>query len=851
MKINRILSLAVIALSLVISCTPEEDDSWEQFIKDKQEQTDPQNPGEDPEQPQDPDKPEEPEEPEEPEDPEDDPQDGLMAVSIEAVIECSSTLPAAFQPCWKEGDAISVIDGNGKFYKMTAQSDGTTTVFKGRIEPATTRLGAVYPWTEDGKVHMNNNEVAVGSIAPDLITDPNSTVLPLYSVFSTKDSSGKFRFVFKPCTAAIMFEIRAEDSGKYKTLRITGRNGENKIGGQVALNLSTGNVAPVENLSKNVIAIAPDSGSIGAGTYMVPVYTLSKQTQRPFALGIDFSFETPSGKVGVFSVSRACPADWGKIVDLGVLAPEYPDKSYSVSGCVSYTDGSAAAGVSVSDGFQVTTTDSQGKYKISGVTTDCRYIYISMPANAKIGRNSNGCPDFFKLFDPSVSVYDFKLEKQAVETEFALFAMADPQAHHELRGSGSVMQAKVNTNRFRDETVPVLNATISDMKGMPCYGITLGDIVFSSGSRDSNPSMPVMRSHFSKVNMPVFQTMGNHDYTFFTAGRPLTVDSRTSSVNLKVQRAFEDCFGPINYSFNRGDVHIVGMRNIFWDKAGDEGYSGGFTDEQYAWLQADLANVPTDKMVILCMHIPLVSCKDDLNASKVAALLAKYRNATVFSGHTHYKRGYASVKSTSMYEHIHSAVCGTGWWSSVESDGCPNGFTVYKFKGPQISGEWFNGVNGPAASPSYQMRVYRGNITCGGEFAKFKWPHGENTILINIFNGDSRWGKVEVWENGSPSGTASRMSESHVRYESGDISVGSLVTVPAKSSQDWWGSALDINVLGRADDASFMSNCYHMWKYELKDANAQVEIRATDPYGTVYTCNEIIEDGTIYPSYVY
>lgn len=846
MKIRRLLAVAITALAVVVSCNPAEDDMLDEFLreKEKQEQTDPDKPGDD--DPQNPDNPDNPDD-----EPEIDPEDGLMAVSIEAEMVFSSSLPANFKIGWEAGDTIAVIDGYGKLYKMTAQSKGTKTVFKGRIDPSTTRLGAVYPYTEDSKIHMNNSEVAVGSIAPSLITDPKSTVLPMYSVFSNKGSNGQFHFSFKPCTAAIMFTVKAEDTGKYKSLIITGRNGENKIGGQVALNLNTGNVAPVENQSKNNITITPASGSIGAGTYIVPVYTLSGKTQRAFALGIDFNFVTSSGKVGVFSIESACPADWGKIVDLGTLAPVYPDQSYNVSGSISYTDGSAAAGVSVSDGFQVVSTDASGKYTINRVTTDCRYIYISLPSDAKIKKNSDGCPDFYKAFDPSVSVYDFKLEKQAVENEFALFAMGDPQAHHELRAADNgVKQSKVNSDRFRDETVPVLNATISGQNGLPCYGITLGDVVFSAGSRDSNPSMPVMRAHFSKVNMPVFQTMGNHDYTFFTAGRPLVVDPRSSSVNLKVQRAFEDCFGPINYSFNRGDVHIVGMRDIYWDKAGEEGYEGGFSDEQYAWLQADLANVSKDKMVILCIHIPLVSCKDDHSASKVAALLAQYRNATVFSGHTHYKRGYASVKSTSIYEHIHAAVCGTGWWSSIESDGCPNGFSVYKIKGTKIVDEWFNGVNGPAADRKYQMRAYRGNITCGGDYVKFKWPHNEKTILINIFNGDSRWGKVEVWENGKLSGYATLMSESHTRYETADISVGQTITVPTKSSQDWWGAALDANVL-RGGGASFMANCYHMWKYELKDASSTVEIRATDPYGTVYTCNEIIENGLSYPSYAY
>lgn len=35
------------------------------------------------------------------------------------------------------------------------------------------------------------------------------------------------------------------------------------------------------------------------------------------------------------------------------------------------------------------------------------------------------------------------------------------------------------------------------------------------------------------------------------------------------------------------------------------------------------------------------------------------------------------------------------------------------------------------------------------------------------------------------------------------------------------------------------------------DGLVEVEVRATDPYGRVYTCNEIVENGLEYPSYLY
>ena len=290
-----------------------------------------------------------------------------------------------------------------------------------------------------------------------------------------------------------------------------------------------------------------------------------------------------------------------------------------------------------------------------------------------------------------------------------------------------------------------------------------------------------MRSHFAKLNMPVFQTMGNHDYTYFYSTKPLATDTRTSTLYLRAQRNFEEVFGPVNFSFNRGDVHVVCMRNIIYDSNTDaSSYHCGYTDDQWAWLQADLANVPKTKMVILCGHIPLVSNTSREHVSQVLSLLKQYKSAKIFSGHTHYKRYAPSVGG--IAEHIHAAVCGQWWWSNVEGDGAPNGYTVYKIEGTSFKDEYSIGMNTSMNTRDYQIRVYQGNITNGGNYAKFKWPHEASRLLINVFNGDSRW-KVQVYENDVLSGTATLMSYKRQTFES--VTAGTTYTVDASSSNDW------------------------------------------------------------------
>ena len=519
---------------------------------------------------------------------------------------------------------------------------------------------------------------------------------------------------------------------------------------------------------------------------------------------------------------------------------------YMAQGYVKYNDGTAAAGVSVSDGFSICVTDASGHYQLL-TSPDTWYIYVSLPSDAVVNKKSDGRPDFFVKYNYPDTRYDFTLTRQAVENEFVIFAMADPQAHYSVRGSGTQKQKKADVLRFRDESVPAINSQIA-AQSLPCYGITLGDIVYSENSRNSNSGMTSMRTYFKSINMPVFQTMGNHDFTYFYSSSPLTTDAASSTLYLRAQRKFEETFGPINYSFNRGDVHFVCMRDIIYNSdTANMDYSCGFTDEQYSWLQHDLANVPKDKMVVLCVHIPFLWELSSKHVKDVLNLMKQYSVAKVFSGHTHYKQYTANLYS-GIPEYTHSAVCGQWWWSNFEGDGNPNGYTIYKFSGKTIADEYFIGVNDSMNTRDYQMRIYRGNIKTGGQYAYFQCSLSANDLLINVFNGDSRW-TVKVYENGEYSGNASLMSYSKKTWNS--VTAGTTYTVPSTSNQDWWAIGYHIGVRGRGtDNTSYYTTMWHMFKYTLKDASASVKVVATDGYGNSYECTDVISEDCWYPDYV-
>ena len=611
-----------------------------------------------------------------------------------------------------------------------------------------------------------------------------------------------------------------------------------------------GGVDLTSSLSCKVLCNVVSGAGDRSGTGMV-LGTYNKETNKNVVLG---SSGEPIEVRGTVSVAGV-PVELNKnnfnsylagttyLSDTHIIYAycDTPGPETYAEGTVKYSDGTVASGVSVSDGFSVAVTDSQGKYHLT-TCPDSWYIYISMPSDAVIAKKSDGRPDFFITYSGTASNYNFILTRQAVENEFLLFAMADPQSHYSNRGTGLS-----DTERFNREAVPAINAHIAE-QSLPCYGVTLGDIVYSEGTRNSNAGMATMRTLCGKINMPIFQTMGNHDFTFFSSSSPLSTDSRTSTLYLRAQRKFEDTFGPINFSFNRGDVHVVCMRNIIYNSTTDASdYVVGYTDEQWAWLKADLANVPKTKMVILCGHIPLTgkTGASYKHVNDVISLIKQYKNSQVFSGHTHYKR-YASVGG--VPEHIHAAVCGQWWWSNVEGDGVPNGYTVYRLNGTSLTDEYSMGMNTHMNTRDYQMRIYRGNLTNGGSYAKFRWPYDASRLFINVFNGDSRW-KVKVYENGVLSGNATLMSPSRQYWEK--ITQGNTYDINTSSSQDWWAIAYHIGVRGRGlSSTSYYTSMYHMFTYTLKDASATVKVEATDGYGNTYTCTDVIKTDSYYPNYM-
>ena len=640
---------------------------------------------------------------------------------------------------------------------------------------------------------------------------------------------------------------------------------EGYLAGEFTVDCKSGTMTPSGNVSNKITYLLPDG------------FTLSTTTEKPLYITI------PTGDLGsctvefIESTGEKMSYEWnGKSVKAGIIREfktityqrgvvaglnpfeieedrlyiEYP----TVYGYVKDTAGNPISGVAVSDGFSVVSTDSKGYYSID-VSRDTWYIYISLPAEYEVPINEYGQPCFYKKYPSDTPQYDFTLTPLAggKEEKFALVTFGDPQ-----------VSSSSKLKRFKNEAVPGIKAHITELsKTIPCYGITLGDIISNGASSNTGAYRDDMRDGFAKssIGLPVFQVMGNHDNTFFNATQPVYADERNSSFELKAQREHEDMFGPVNYSFNRGDAHIIGMRDIVYTvNNSPSNYSPGILDSQWEWLKQDLALVPKDKMVVICVHIPFLN-RTTYHIQDILKLLNTYKEAHVMSGHTHLIRTYEhkanSTGYDNVYEHNVGAVCGCWWAHNMCTDGAPNGFGVFIGEGNTFTDWYYSGYHTGMNTRQHQMRLYRGNAVTGaavsgtdtnGTKGYYAFGFGEDYLMANIYFADTQW-TIKVYENGVHTGNMEPVpyaARPKISAMAGDGTLASPRTPKTSTSCDMYYTGLRLGIQGVAETATGNgSTCYHMYKYKLKDKDATIKVEAIDGFGNIYTETNITE-GTDY-----
>lgn len=662
----------------------------------------------------------------------------------------------------------------------------------------------------------------------------------------------------------LRFPVKAAEEGVVlKKLVVTSLSGA-KIAGEFAVDCKGASIAATDNASNVVTYSLPDN------------FTLSTTEERAFYIvlpavevgscTIEF-IEASGAKLTAYWLPSA-PLSKGVVREFKTIAYKSnttmhlqpltsEDDAFEIFykkiyGNVRYSDGSPIAGVAVSDGFQVVQTDANGYYELKGVTPESWYIYCSLPSDVEIPVNEHGQPCFFKKYPSSTARYDFTFEKlpNGKENEFVIFGLADTQI--------TTLQL---AERFDVQAAPEMKS-YSKSLGMPCYGIVMGDMV---GSKPE--LMPTMRALLAKdkTGMPIFACYGNHDHILCDRAHPAFTDERNSNFYLKLQRGFEECFGPVNYSFNRGDVHIISMRDVYnTSDISVSDYKTGFTTEQYEWLKQDLACVPKDKMVILCVHIPIFNAGkvgDGTHRQEFLKLIDEYSEAHIFSGHTHYMHPYDHVWNKTgykIYEHCISSTRPDMFASNIHRDGTPCGYNIFKVKGNKIVDWYYKGFPYGMNTRDYQIRLHRGGSVFGteptgsnpyGTMGYYQLPYDNGTLLANIFTSDPSW-VVEVYEDGVFTGTMTNFfkatgSEYDKLVGDGTLESPRRVADGVETSRDFWAIGILFGYCGSSVGNNYNTS-YTIWKYKLKNPDAKhIEVRTRDRFGYEYKCDRIEDNSDL------
>lgn len=440
--------------------------------------------------------------------------------------------------------------------------------------------------------------------------------------------------------------------------------------------------------------------------------------------------------------------------------------------------GKGIAGVPVTDGYTFTVTDKNGVYQLAA-DERCRNVYYSLPSQYKTVLDpETKLPLFYSTSPIDFGVQnrnDFVLDPlDAPEKDFTLVMIGDPQC-----------KTDSDVERFKTETLPDIKSFISSSqaqgKYLNAYAVTLGDITFDN-TVQWEPMHDAM-SGFSLESgnyLPIYNCIGNHDHDASCS------DDYTSTHN------YVRLFGPTDYSFNRGDVHIVVMDDVAVTTTDGKHwkYDDGISDEQLEWLKSDLSLVPDkeNKMIVFCTHIQFRHSADKegphqiKNMAAAVDLLTDFHEAHLMIGHTHYAQNYihhdyVTKGGTPVYEHIHGAACGAWWTCNLNLAGSPNGYSVYEVSGDTMK-NWF--AKGTHESPDLQMRVYDGNQLYGGQDGhpageyEFSWKEGglgpkdikvtgftglEGCLVASVWNSDEDNWKVELYQDGKKVGDLKRVPE--------------------------------------------------------------------------------------------
>jgi len=369
-------------------------------------------------------------------------------------------------------------------------------------------------------------------------------------------------------------------------------------------------------------------------------------------------------------------------------------------------------GVLVSNGREVARTDANGQYSLPIEAEGI--VFVIKPSGYAVPVDGHMLPRFSYLHQPQGTPSDLKLRFRGVaptgplpaSVDFPLRRVEEPKAFDVIVFTDPQPESEAEVDFIRDDLVHGLVGVKA------AFGMTTGDIMF-----DDLSLYPRLNRIIGQIGVPWYNIGGNHDLNF-------------EAPNARHAReTFKRIYGPTYYAFEYADALFLMLDNVEYlgfdparPRAGGK-YEGRIGERQLTFIANVLAQVPTEKLVVLAMHIPLRTYlnPDDpaVNTADRGALLkllADRPHTLSVSGHTHttehhyFGAAEGLIAPAPHHHHVLTAVSGS-WWSGPydhrgvavadSRDGTPNGYHVLSIDGSSYSTRFC-----PAKEPgARQMRI--------------------------------------------------------------------------------------------------------------------------------------------------
>lgn len=397
---------------------------------------------------------------------------------------------------------------------------------------------------------------------------------------------------------------------------------------------------------------------------------------------------------------------------MAIDLPSLPAKDgYDVKGYVH--DGSkGVANVLVSDGYSFARTDDDGSYYLQS-DDDAYCVFVVLPSGYEIATVEQGITKHFVTLDRSAADFqaDFQLNPIGDDTNFTFMTHADTQPDTYIAPN---CWSGMNT-AYKDMQKTGMEIAAKD--GFKPFNLHMGDIVYNTNSTVADYQRYKDNLVASGYNIPIFATPGNHDRRYQTDYAAATA-------------RYRETWGPLWYSFNRGQVHFISLDNIKIEADGD--YVKGYAPAAAEWLAKDLSYVPKGSRVVFFTHQPMTRNNSALKAYKPLLELLKDYNTLILTGHLHRTFNNFPQYAPTIMEKNLTAVAGYEWRGPCSEDGTPLGYSIFTVNGEDIS--WKFKWTGRDAD-RFMMRMYEpGNFGLPSYAAA-----DEKTILVNVWDYDPEW----------------------------------------------------------------------------------------------------------------